>query len=107
VIAVAMDGFGTTTEEMTRAAGHVTGVNSTVQGELSSLRNKLAPLAGAWSGQAASQFTALMARWDADAQKLNGALQSIGEALRGSGATYQVHEENQASAMSSITQALG
>ena len=102
-----MDGFGTTTEEMTRAAGHVAGVNNTVQSELSALRNKLAPLAGAWSGQAAAQFTALMARWDADAQKLNGALQGIGDALGRSGGMYQVHEEEKASAMSSITQALG
>jgi WXG100 family type VII secretion target len=106
VIAVAMDGFGTTTEEMTRAAGHVTAVNDTVQNELSALRGKLAPLAGAWSGQAASQFTALMARWDADAQNLNGALRAIGEALRGSGATYQAQEDQQAGAMASITQAL-
>ena len=32
---MAVDGFGATTEEMTRAAQHVAGVNQSVQGELS------------------------------------------------------------------------
>ena len=53
---MAVDGFGATTEEMTRAAQHVAGVNQSVQGELSALRSRLEPLAGAWVGRAAAQF---------------------------------------------------
>lgn len=101
-----IDGFGTTTEEMARAAGHVLSVDDAVQNELAALRGKLQPLAGAWTGRAAGQFAALMARWDADARALNQALRSIGEAIRGSGATYRTQEDLQAATMASITDAL-
>lgn len=103
----AMDGFGTTTEEMARASGHVFTVNDTVQNELAALRGRLAPLGGAWTGRAAGQFAELMARWEADARSLSEALRSIGEAIRGSGASYQQQEEHQTATMASITNALG
>lgn len=101
------DGFGTTTEEMARAAGHVQAVNEQVAGDLANLRNRLGPLAGQWSGQAAVQFTQLMQRWDTEARKLNESLQTIGAALQGSRADYEQREQEQASAMSAITTALG
>jgi uncharacterized protein YukE len=40
-------------------------------------------------GEAATAFTGLMARWDADARALSEALRAIGEAILGSGRTYQ------------------
>jgi WXG100 family type VII secretion target len=101
------DGFGTTTEEMERAGRHVLSVNEAVQAELAALRGKLGPLAGAWTGSAATAFTALMARWDADAKALNEALRGIGESIQGSRVTYQQQEDAQAASMSSITAALG
>ncbi|MEQ3550595.1 WXG100 family type VII secretion target [Pseudonocardia nematodicida] len=101
------DGFGTTTEEMARAAGHVATVNSSVTAELANLRGKLAPLAGAWTGQASVQFTRLMERWDAEARTLNESLATIGHALEGSGTGYAQREQDQAGAMSAITSALG
>lgn len=101
------DGFGTTTEQMQRAAAHVLGVNQAVQSELSSLRARLAPLSGAWRGEAATAFGGLMARWDVDARQLNEALRGIGEAIRGSGASYQAQEDHHARAMSAIRAALG
>jgi WXG100 family type VII secretion target len=104
---VALDGFGTTTEEMAKAAQHVASVNEAVQGELTALRGRLEPLAGAWVGRASTQFAALMARWDADARSLNQALRSIGEAIDGSRATYQRQEDAQTSVMTSISNALG
>lgn len=104
---MATGGFGTTTEEMERAGRHVQSVNQTVQTELSMLRAKLDPLAGAWTGAAAAEFARLMMRWDTDARALNEALRSIGEAIQGSRASYQHHEEQQASSLSSITAALG
>ena len=102
-----VDGFGATTEEMTRAAQHVAGVNQSVQGELSALRGRLEPLAGAWVGQAAAQFAQLMIRWDTDARALNQALGSIGHAIDGSRNTYQRQEDDQLAAMTSISNALG
>jgi len=104
---MAVDGYGATTEEMARAAQHVASVNQSVQGELSALRGRLEPLAGAWVGQAAAQFTQLMIRWDTDARALNQALGGIGHAIEGSRNTYQRQEDDQLAAMTSITNALG
>ena len=104
---MAVDGFGTTTEEMTRAAQHVAGVNQSVQAELSALRSRLEPLAGAWLGRAAAQFAQLMVRWDTDARALNQALGGIGHAIVGSRSTYQRQEDDQTGAMTSISNALG
>lgn len=101
------DGFGTTTEEMARAAGQVQAVNEQVAADLASLRNRLAPLAGQWSGQAAVQFAQLMERWDTEARTLNDALQTIGGALQGTRVDYEQREQEQAGAMSTITSALG
>ena len=99
--------FVTSPEEMERAAQHVRSVNDQVQAELSTLRAKLDPLAGAWTGLAAAEFAKLMVRWDTDARTLNEALRSIGEAIQGSRTSYQQQEEQQAAGMSSITAALG
>ena len=52
------DGFGTTTEEMVRAAGQVRAVSDAVNGELGRLRSRLGPLQGQWSGTAATAFAA-------------------------------------------------
>ena len=101
------DGFGTTTEEMHRAAGQVFAVNDAVQAELATLRGRLAPLSGAWRGAAATAFAGLMNRWDTDARSINDALRAIGEALRGTGVGYQAQEEHHASALSAIRAALG
>lgn len=100
-------GYGTTTAEMERAGRHVHSVNEAVQAELAALRTKLAPLAGFWQGGAATEFAALMARWDTDARTLNDALAGIGQAVLGSSATYRQHEDEQASGMSAIRAALG
>ncbi|NMI00412.1 WXG100 family type VII secretion target [Pseudonocardia acidicola] len=100
-------GFGTTTEEMARAGQHVLTVNDTVQSDLATLRGQLAPLAGAWRGEASTAFAGLMARWDADARALNDALRAIGEAIQGSGLAYQQQESEQAGGLSAIRSALG
>jgi len=104
---MAVDGYGATTEEMARAAQHVASVNQSVQGELSALRGRLEPLAGAWVGQAAAQFAQLMIRWETDARALNQALGGIGHAIEGSRNTYQRQEDDQLAAMTSISNALG
>lgn len=104
---MATGGYGTTTEEMQRAAQRVLGVNEQVQADLAGLRNQLAPLAGAWQGQAAGAFQGLMVRWDTDARNLNEALRAIGEAIRGSGQGYAQAEAEQAQSMTAIRGALG
>lgn len=100
-------GFGTTTAEMSKASQHVLTVNESVKTELVTLRSKLEALRGLWSGDAYRAFVVLMARWDNDARSLNDALRSIGEAIQGSGVTYQQQEDQQTAGLSSITSALG
>ena len=75
--------------------------------DLAALRAQLVPLQGAWMGDAATAFVGLMARWDADARSLSEALRAIGEAIQGSGRTYQQQEEAQSSGLSAIRVALG
>jgi WXG100 family type VII secretion target len=99
--------FGAQFEQMQAAANHVAEVNQSVQGQLLSLRNQLAPLAGAWKGQAASAFQVLMQRWDTDARNLNEALNSIGEQIRGSGTTYAQADDAEQATYTRISQALG
>ncbi len=101
------DGFGTTTEQMHAAAGHVVAVNDAVQAELATLRARLAPLSAAWRGEASTAFAGLMQRWDADARLLSEALRTIGDAVRGSGASYQAQEQQHADSLSAIRAALG
>lgn len=98
--------FGTQVEQMQAAANHVAEVNQSVQGQLSALSNQLAPLAGAWQGQAATAFNLLMERWNTDARSLNEALSSIGEQIQGSGATYAQADENENQTFSQISAAL-
>jgi WXG100 family type VII secretion target len=101
------DGFGTTTEEMDRAARQVFTVNDTVQADLAMLRTRLVPLSAGWRGEAASVFTRLMARWDADAVALGEALRTIGQAIGTTGANYRAQEEQHTTGMSTIRAALG
>jgi WXG100 family type VII secretion target len=100
-------GFGTTVEEMARAGQHVLDVDADVQADLAALRAQLVPLQGAWVGDASAAFAGLMARWDADARSLSEALRAIGEAVTGSGRTYQQQEEARSSGLSAIRAALG
>jgi len=98
--------FGTQVEQMQAAANHVADVNQSVQGQLSALSNQLAPLAGAWQGQASTAFHMLMERWNTDARNLNEALSSIGEQIQGSGATYAQADATENQTFSQISAAL-
>ena len=101
------EGFGTSVEEMQRAGRHVFAVDEAVQADLAALRARLGSLAGAWRGDAATAFTALMARWDTNARTLSEALRAIGSSIQGSGASYQAQEEQHAGDLSAIRAALG
>ncbi len=96
------DGFGTTTEEMVRAAGQVRAVSDAVNGELARLRSQLGPLQGQGSGSAATAFAQLMAKWDTEARRLNEALGAIGEQLGGTATTYQQQEDQNRTAITSV-----
>ncbi|OLL74099.1 Conserved hypothetical CFP-10-like protein [Pseudonocardia sp. Ae168_Ps1] len=101
------EGFGTTTEEMARAAGRVREVSTAVDGELDGLRSRLEATRGRWAGAAATAFTALMAEWDTEATRLNAALADIAEQLGGTATAYRRIEDENARNVSAITSALG
>ena len=91
--------FGTTTETMEAASRHVLDVNTEVQTELSSLKNRLGAVQGAWVGEAKTAFDTLMVRWDEDARKLNEALSAIGENIRTNSVNYSATQADHVSAI--------
>ena len=104
---MASGAFGTSVETMQGAASHVAEVNESVQGQLSALQNQLAPLAGAWTGSAATAFQTLMVRWDEDARSLNEALRAIGDSIAVSATDYDTTDEDQRQAFGGIGNVLG
>jgi WXG100 family type VII secretion target len=99
--------FNTETDTMTQASRHVADVNEQVGAQLRTLAGQLAPLEGAWKGQASTAFHALMVRFGENAEKLRTALQGISDQIQGASVTYATEDETQQQAMSNITNALG
>ncbi|AOS65765.1 WXG100 family type VII secretion target [Actinoalloteichus hymeniacidonis] len=96
------DAFGVTTDEMMAAAGDVATANEEITAVLSSLQSTVGNVAGLWAGAAATQFNTLMESLDAAGQKINAALDEIGQNLAGSGEEYARIEEEQASSIGGI-----
>lgn len=65
--------------------------------QLEDLKSYLAPLIASWSGEAASDFQALQAKWDSSALDLNQVLRQISQALRTAGEQYQATENSNSS----------
>lgn len=99
-------GYQTGAPELLKAAQDINDTNDQLQGLLNSLLSKLEPLQSAWTGQAATAFHTLLERYATDARTLNDSLVKIGEQVTGSAHTYTRQEEEQASTMSRLTQAL-
>ena len=55
--------------------------NEDINKHLGTVRGAAEVLGSAWTGQAASAFTNLMVRWDADTKKLAAAMQEIAHLL--------------------------
>ncbi|MCC2309580.1 WXG100 family type VII secretion target [Cellulomonas chengniuliangii] len=78
-----------------------------LQRELSALEGKLAGIGSHWQGQGAVAFSALMARWREDAQKIVRALDDFEANLVSSQSTYTAADDAQQSAMSRLQGRLG
>lgn len=102
-----MQGFGTDTAAMTAAAQHIDGARHAVGAELAVLRQDLEALRASWRSTAQLQFTDVMTRWDAGAQRMTTALDDIGRAVAGSGLAYQATEDREVDNVSAISAALG
>jgi WXG100 family type VII secretion target len=70
------------------AAMDTDGIASQIAQQLSDLKAYLAPLVASWSGEAAGDFQALQAKWDAGANDLNQVLRQISQSLRAAGDNY-------------------
>ena len=99
--------FGTTFDEMNKAAQAVTQTVQDIQAEQRSLMSALEPVASAWKGQAASAFQQLMTRFNEDATKLTQALDAIGQAMTSNTKNYSSVEETNNSSISKLLSGLG
>jgi early secretory antigenic target protein ESAT-6 len=92
---------------MQAAAQHVEEVNTRIQGQLTGLLARIEPLKGAWKGQGAMSFNALIDRWHQDATQLNSALASIGERLSQTHANIAQTEGEVGQSFNKISSRLG
>ena len=102
-----MAGYTATAEELAGLAKQILDVDSQTQGTLRSVANTVETVRGTWSGSAATAFSALMERFNADAAKLQEALRGIAEQMDASSTTYAQQEEEATQLSSTITNRLG
>jgi len=98
--------FQTEIPTMDVASAHVIQVNEAVQATLANHLSRLEPLMGTWQGAAAGSFQALKAQWHENANSLNEALMSIGEALKQASVNYGGSEDTNQTGFTGIAGAL-
>jgi WXG100 family type VII secretion target len=99
--------FGTTFDEMNKAAQAVTQTVQEIQAEQRQLMSALEPIAQQWKGQASSAFQQLLQRFNDDAGKLTQALDAIGQALGANTKNYSAVEEQNNSSIGKLLSGLG
>jgi WXG100 family type VII secretion target len=92
---------------MQAASQHVTEVKDQIQSQLTGLLTRLEPLKGAWKGEGATSFNALIERWHQDATQLNTVLGSIGERLGQTHSNITQTEGDVGQSFNTITSRLG
>jgi len=100
-------GFTGTPEQFQQAYRDVEETKQAMDQNMSTLRDRIEATRAGWSGEAAQAFQNVMNAFDEKNMKLNQALQDIAELLQQSGVKYQQAEEEQQSAIGSISNALG
>jgi WXG100 family type VII secretion target len=99
--------FGTTFDEMSKAAQAVQQTVQDINSEQQKLMSALEPIASQWKGQAASAFQQLMQRFRDDASKLTQALDAIGEAMQQNTKNYSATEDQSSSSITNLLSSLG
>lgn len=74
------------------AAMDTDSIATQISQQLEELKSYLSPMTASWSGEAASEFQALQAKWDNSANDLNLVLRQISQALRSASELYQATE---------------
>jgi WXG100 family type VII secretion target len=99
--------FGTTFDEMNKAAQAVQQAVQEIQSETRSLVSSLEPIASSWQGSASSAFQQLIQHFADDSGKLVQALDAIGQALGANTKNYSAVEEQNQSSISKLLSGLG
>ena len=90
-----------------QGAGIVADTKTQLDGELQSLRGKLAGIGSQWQGAGAAAFTQLMTRWDSDAAKIVTALNDFEQNLISSDTAYVASDDAAQSSMNNLQSRLG
>ena len=84
-----MTAFRVTPAELVTLAQQVQGTSGHIEGELASLRSRVLPISGTWTGQAQDRFQLLYDEWNRSAQGLQQALAGISQLLAQAGHGYE------------------
>ncbi len=87
-----MTAFRVTPAELLALSQQVNGTAGQIEAELGSLRGRVLPISGTWSGAAQDRFQALYDDWSRNAQGLQQALGGISQLLSQAGQGYDETE---------------
>lgn len=88
-------------------AARVAQTRAELKQQLKALEGNLAGIGGRWKGQGAVAFSALMVRWNEDANKIINSLDVFEANLLSSQSTYTAADDAQAASMSRLSGRLG
>jgi WXG100 family type VII secretion target len=83
-----MSGIRVTPEQLASMSARVSSSSASIEGELRTLANSLAPLGSDWAGVAQERFQSLWAEWQKSAEGLHQALSGISQLLGQAGNSY-------------------
>lgn len=87
-----MTAFRVTPAELMDLSHQVQTTSGQIESELGSLRGRVLPISGTWSGQAQDRFQVLYDEWNRNAQGLQQALAGISQLLSQAGQSYDEAE---------------
>jgi WXG100 family type VII secretion target len=87
-----MTAFRVTPAELMGLSQQAQGTAGSIESELGSLRSRVLPISGTWTGQAQDRFQALYDEWNRSAQGLQQALAGISQLLGQAGQSYDEAE---------------
>ena len=87
-----MTAFRVTPAELAELSRQVHGTSASIESDLGSLRNRVAPVGASWNGQASERFQVLYDEWSRSAQSLQQALGGISQLLSSAGQSYEEAE---------------
>ena len=87
-----MTAFRVTPAELLALSQQVQGTAGSIESELGTLRSRVLPIGGSWTGQAQDRFQALYDEWSRSAQGLQEALAGISQLLGQAGHSYDEAE---------------